>query len=98
MELDGTPYMTPQDFLESVTDDFPRPRIGRLKLRKEDVDNWLDSNTPARNQSSSNMFRKMHNKVRWKIYCLVTCTQYSPLSDEKKTFKKNIYEEKTEKY
>ena len=63
MELDGTIYMTPQDFLESVTDDFPRARIARLKLRKDEVDNWLDNNTPARNQSGSTMFRKMHNKV-----------------------------------
>ena len=55
--------MTPQDFLESVTDDFPRPRVGRLKLRPEDVDDWLQSKTPARAESSHAMFRKMHNKV-----------------------------------
>jgi len=82
VELDGTPYMTPQDFLESVTDDFPRPRIGRLKLRKEDVDNWLDSNTPARNQSSSNMFRKMHNKGIISIteYLFLLCVLTKPRS------------------
>ena len=56
--------MTPQDFLESVTDDLPRPRIGRIKLKKEDVDEWLDSKTPSRAESGSHMFRKMHNKVR----------------------------------
>ena len=63
IELDGIPYMTPQDFLESVTDDFPRPRVGRLKLRPEDVDDWLRTKTPARAESSAAMFRKMHNKV-----------------------------------
>ena len=63
VESEGTPYMTPQDFLESVTDDFPRPRIGRIKLKKEDIEEWLESKTPPRSESSSKMFRKMHNKV-----------------------------------
>lgn len=82
VELDGIPYMTPQDFLESVTDDLPRPRIGRIKLRSVDVDNWLGNKTPARNESSSHMFRKMHNKGIISIteYLFLLCVLTKPRS------------------
>lgn len=82
VELEGTPYMTPQDFLESVTDDLPRPRIGRIKLKKEDVDEWLDSKTPSRAESGSHMFRKMHNKGLISIteYLFLLCVLTKPRS------------------
>jgi len=82
IELDGIPYMTPQDFLESVTDDFPRPRVGRLKLRPEDVDDWLRTKTPARAESSAAMFRKMHNKGIISIteYLFLLCVLTKPRS------------------
>lgn len=82
VELDGTPYMTPQDFLESVTDDFPRARIGRIKLRKEEVEDWLNSKTPQRAEASSQMFRKMHNKGLISIteYLFLLCVLTKPRS------------------
>jgi len=82
VELEGTPYMTPQDFLESVTDDFPRPRIGRIKLKKEDVEDWLTHKTPSRSESGSKMFRKMHNKGLISIteYLFLLCVLTKPRS------------------
>jgi len=82
VESEGTPYMTPQDFLESVTDDFPRPRIGRIKLKKEDIEEWLESKTPPRSESSSKMFRKMHNKGLISIteYLFLLCVLTKPRS------------------
>jgi len=82
IELDGIPYMTPQDFLESVTDDYPRARLGRLKLRPDDVTEWLEKRTPGRDGSSPQLFRKMHNKglISFTEYLFLLCVLTKPRS------------------
>ncbi|KAH3833384.1 hypothetical protein DPMN_106691, partial [Dreissena polymorpha] len=74
VQYEGIIYMTPQDFLESVTDDVPRPRIGRTRLRKEDIETWL-KNTPAKRRGSRTLFRSMHNKglISYTEYLFLLC-------------------------
>lgn len=82
VEYEGIPYMTPQDFLESVTDDDPRARIGRTKLRKSDVDEMLQTMTPSRADASPELFRKMHNKglISFTEYLFLLCVLTKPRS------------------
>ncbi|KAK3719863.1 hypothetical protein RRG08_040163 [Elysia crispata] len=61
VEYDGNLYMTPQDFLESVTEESPRARIGRAKLSPSDVDGMLRY-TPKLSRGSDRLFRKLHDK------------------------------------
>jgi len=61
VEYEGLPYMTPQDFLDSVTEDHPRPRIRRKILNKETVEKYL-KNTPSRQYGSSRFFRNLEEK------------------------------------
>ncbi len=61
VEYEGLPYMTPQDFLDSVTEDHPRPRIRRKILSKETVEKYL-KNTPSRQYGSSRFFRNLEEK------------------------------------
>ncbi|XP_069677403.1 calcium uptake protein 3, mitochondrial-like isoform X3 [Periplaneta americana] len=61
VEYDGQLYMTPQDFLESVVEQEPRPRLKRRQLSNKDLDMIRDA-TPALNQGSSQMFRNLRDK------------------------------------
>ncbi|XP_055894526.1 calcium uptake protein 3, mitochondrial-like isoform X5 [Biomphalaria glabrata] len=74
IEYDGNIYMTPQDFLESLTEESPRARIGRTILTKSDVDSLL-KNTPALSKGSGKLFRKLHDKgiISYTEYLFLLC-------------------------
>ncbi|CAG5120879.1 unnamed protein product, partial [Candidula unifasciata] len=61
VEFNGNLYMTPQDFLESLTEESPRARIGRTRLSQSEVDSMLRS-TPSLSRGSEKLFRKLHDK------------------------------------
>ncbi|XP_052792835.1 calcium uptake protein 3, mitochondrial-like isoform X4 [Mya arenaria] len=88
VQYEGVIYMTPQDFLESVTEDVPRhtnngssARIGRSKLSKDEVEKWLYS-TPNRRRGSKSLFRSMHNKglISYTEYLFLLCVLTKPQS------------------
>ncbi|XP_064473701.1 calcium uptake protein 3, mitochondrial-like isoform X2 [Ornithodoros turicata] len=60
VEYLGQLYMTPEDFLESLTEKEPRPRIHRRRLSKKDMDYIVD-NTPPRKQGSTKLFRSLRD-------------------------------------
>nr|XP_029736422.1 calcium uptake protein 3, mitochondrial-like isoform X7 [Aedes albopictus] len=61
VEFDGQIYMTPQDFLESVVEQEPRPRLKRKSLSQEEVQKLKDA-TPALKHGSSQLFRSLRDK------------------------------------
>ncbi|KAK6620788.1 hypothetical protein RUM43_011084 [Polyplax serrata] len=61
VEYDGQLYMTPQDFLESVVEQEPRPRLKRRYLTDKEVEKIKDQ-TPSLKKGSSEMFRKLRDK------------------------------------
>ncbi|EFA10933.2 calcium uptake protein 3, mitochondrial isoform X2 [Tribolium castaneum] len=61
VEFDGQLYMTPQDFLESVVEAEPRPRLKRKILTAKELEKIKDS-TPPLNQGSPRFFRTLRDK------------------------------------
>ncbi|EAT36619.1 AAEL011306-PA, partial [Aedes aegypti] len=61
VEFDGQIYMTPQDFLESVVEQEPRPRLKRKSLTQEEVQKLKDV-TPQLKHGSSQLFRSLRDK------------------------------------
>nr|CAD7569660.1 unnamed protein product [Timema californicum] len=61
VEYDGQLYMTPQDFLESVVEQEPRPRLKRRVLTSKELEMIRDQ-TPPLSQSSPQMFRTLRDK------------------------------------
>ncbi|XP_017848681.1 calcium uptake protein 3, mitochondrial isoform X8 [Drosophila busckii] len=61
VEFDNQLYMTPQDFLDSVVEQEPRPRLKRRLLSNEEVDKYKD-NTPALKKGSTRLFRNLRDK------------------------------------
>ncbi|CAH0562259.1 unnamed protein product [Brassicogethes aeneus] len=61
VEYDGQLYMTPQDFLESVVEAEPRPRLKRRVLTQKELDKIRDS-TPTLSHGSPRMFRALRDK------------------------------------
>ncbi|XP_064552987.1 calcium uptake protein 3, mitochondrial isoform X4 [Drosophila montana] len=61
VEYEDQLYMTPQDFLESVVEQEPRPRLKRRVLSCEEVEKYKD-NTPAVKKGSSRLFRNLRDK------------------------------------
>ncbi|KAL0275891.1 UNVERIFIED_CONTAM: hypothetical protein PYX00_003612 [Menopon gallinae] len=61
VEYDGQLYMTPQDFLESVVEQEPRPRLKRRFLTEKEIEQIKD-HTPSLKKGSSEMFRKLRDK------------------------------------
>lgn len=61
VEYDGQLYMTPQDFLESVVEQEPRPRLKRRVLTNKDLDHLKDV-TPSLNHGSLRLFRNLRDK------------------------------------
>jgi len=53
--------MTPQDFLESVVEAEPRPRLKRRVLTEADVE-AIKKNTPSLSNGSTHLFRNMRDK------------------------------------
>ncbi|KAH8359215.1 hypothetical protein KR093_005254 [Drosophila rubida] len=61
VEFDGQLYMTPQDFLESVVEQEPRPRLKRRLLSFDEVEKFRDY-TPKVSKGSSRLFRNLRDK------------------------------------
>ncbi|XP_034663842.1 calcium uptake protein 3, mitochondrial isoform X7 [Drosophila subobscura] len=61
VEYDDQLYMTPQDFLESVVEQEPRPRLKRRQLSSDEVDKYKE-NTPALKKGSTRLFRNLRDK------------------------------------
>ncbi|KAH8420862.1 hypothetical protein KR222_006953 [Zaprionus bogoriensis] len=61
VEYDDQLYMTPQDFLESVVEQEPRPRLKRRILRSDEVEKYKDQ-TPSVKKGSSRLFRNLRDK------------------------------------
>ncbi|XP_042874038.1 calcium uptake protein 3, mitochondrial-like isoform X2 [Penaeus japonicus] len=61
VEYQGQLYMTPQDFIESVTDSEPRPRLKRRVLIERDLERFMQE-TPLLSKGSPDMFRTIFDK------------------------------------
>ncbi|XP_043863932.1 calcium uptake protein 3, mitochondrial isoform X8 [Drosophila mojavensis] len=61
VEYENQLYMTPQDFLESVVEQEPRPRLKRRVLSTDEVEKYKD-HTPAIKKGSSHLFRNLRDK------------------------------------
>ncbi|XP_042221268.1 calcium uptake protein 3, mitochondrial-like isoform X6 [Homarus americanus] len=60
-EYQGQLYMTPQDFIESVTDSEPRPRLKRRRIFEKDLERFAQE-TPILAKGSPDMFRNIFDK------------------------------------
>ncbi|KAK4309879.1 hypothetical protein Pmani_018515 [Petrolisthes manimaculis] len=60
-EYQGQLYMTPQDFIESVTDSEPRPRMKRRVLRERDLEQFVQE-VPLLSKGSPEMFRTIFDQ------------------------------------
>ncbi|XP_063729457.1 calcium uptake protein 3, mitochondrial-like isoform X3 [Symsagittifera roscoffensis] len=73
----GELIMTPMDFIESVTQTNPRPRIGRRKVTEKDLDTLLRSTPkPSKNYKGHDFFQKLDTDgvLTFPEYCfLVAC-------------------------
>ncbi|XP_059152277.1 calcium uptake protein 3, mitochondrial-like isoform X5 [Physella acuta] len=86
VEYEGNIYMTPQDFLESLTEESPRgyskrTRIGRTRLTSSELDNML-RNTPTLTKGNDKLFRKLHDKgiISYTEYLFLLCVLTKPHS------------------
>ncbi|XP_050354567.1 calcium uptake protein 3, mitochondrial isoform X4 [Nymphalis io] len=61
VEYGGQLYMTPQDFLESVVEQEPRPRLKRRILTTKEIEQLRDQVPPLK-KGSSQMFRSMRDR------------------------------------
>ncbi|XP_058978712.1 calcium uptake protein 3, mitochondrial isoform X5 [Musca domestica] len=61
VEYDGQLYMTPQDFLDSVVEQEPRPRLKRKVLSEQEVAKIKDI-TPPLKKGSNQLFRTLRDK------------------------------------
>nr|XP_013189972.1 unnamed protein product [Amyelois transitella] len=61
VEYGGQLYMTPQDFLESVVEQEPRPRLKRRVLTTKEIEHLRD-HTPQLKKGSPQMFRKLKHE------------------------------------
>ncbi|CAG9816427.1 unnamed protein product [Phaedon cochleariae] len=61
VEYDGQLYMTPQDFLESVVEAEPRPRMKRKLLTMKELEKIKEA-TPSLSQGSPRLFRSLRDK------------------------------------
>lgn len=82
VEYEGIPYMTPQDFLESVTEDHARPRMRRKLVTEEMVQSYL-KNTPGRGYGSKKLFRNLEEKglISYSEYLFLLCVITKPKSN-----------------
>jgi hypothetical protein len=81
VDYKGVPYMTPQDFVESMTEDYPRPRIHRKELTKEVYDKII-YNTPTRRNGNKRLFRTMEDQgiISYSEYLFLLCVITSKFS------------------
>ncbi|XP_071124663.1 calcium uptake protein 3, mitochondrial-like isoform X5 [Mytilus edulis] len=81
VQYNGQIYMTPQDFLESVTEEVPRPRIGTTNLTDKDMEQCL-KHTPSRRKGDNKLFRKLYDKgvISYTEYLFLLCVLTKPKS------------------
>ncbi|XP_064636154.1 calcium uptake protein 3, mitochondrial-like isoform X12 [Lineus longissimus] len=81
VEAEGNAYMTPQDFLESVTEEMPRARGRRRVLSRYEVEQTL-KNTPPLHKGSTKMFRNLNDKglLSYTEYLFLLCVLTKPKS------------------
>ncbi|KAJ8027865.1 Calcium uptake protein 3, mitochondrial [Holothuria leucospilota] len=80
--------MTMQDFLESIVDENPRPRIGRFTLTKAQVDKML-ANTPSRRKKTKYLFRDIMSQgiLSYTEYLFLLCILTKPKAGYEIAFK-----------
>ncbi|XP_071848095.1 calcium uptake protein 3, mitochondrial-like isoform X3 [Apostichopus japonicus] len=88
LKYDGQIYMTMQDFLESIVDEDPRPRIGRFLLSKAQVDKKL-ANTPSRRRKTKYLFRDIMDQgiLSYTEYLFLLCILTKPKAGYEIAFK-----------
>ncbi|XP_076468489.1 calcium uptake protein 3, mitochondrial-like isoform X2 [Babylonia areolata] len=74
VEYEGSIYMTPQDFLESIMEETPRPRIGRRQVTTQQLNSW-HRDTPRLAKGNSRLFRNLHDKgiISYTEYLFLLC-------------------------
>jgi len=87
VEFRGQVYMTPQDFLESVVEAEPKPRLKRRNLTERDLAGVKET-TPDIRENSDNMFRHLGNKgiIAYTEYLFLLTILIKPLSGFKIAF------------
>ncbi|XP_022086736.1 calcium uptake protein 3, mitochondrial-like isoform X3 [Acanthaster planci] len=87
-EYNGQIYMTMQDFLESVTEENPRPRIGRFQLQDEKV-KFMLNNTISKKKESTQLFRTIMDKgiISYTEYLFLLCILTKPKAGYEVAFK-----------
>ncbi|XP_072252247.1 calcium uptake protein 3, mitochondrial-like [Leuresthes tenuis] len=79
LECEGQLYMTPMNFIESVTLNEPRSRRGWKSLTKKELDQML-SDTPPAWKGSSNLFRNLRERgvISYTEYLFLLCILTKP--------------------
>ncbi|XP_043546205.1 calcium uptake protein 3, mitochondrial isoform X6 [Chiloscyllium plagiosum] len=79
LEHEGQLYMTPRDFIESVTTDEPRGFRPRKSLSKQELENML-AETPPVWKGSSRLFRTLHDRglIAYTEYLFLLCILTKP--------------------
>jgi len=87
VEYQGQIYMTPQDFLESVIEAEPKPRLKRRNLTEKDLSS-LQSYTPDIRRNSDSLFRTLGNKgiISYTEYLFLLTILIKPFSGFKIAF------------
>nr|XP_020451178.1 calcium uptake protein 3, mitochondrial-like isoform X2 [Monopterus albus] len=79
VEYEGQLYMTPLNFIESVTLNEPRSSRVRKSLTKKELDKML-ADTPPVWKGSSNLFRNLHERgvISYSEYLFLLCILTKP--------------------
>ncbi|XP_078404492.1 calcium uptake protein 3, mitochondrial-like isoform X2 [Cetorhinus maximus] len=79
MEYEGQLFMTPQDFIESVTTDEPRGFKPRKSLSRQELENML-AETPPVWKGSSRLFRTLRDRglIAYTEYLFLLCILTKP--------------------
>lgn len=87
VEYKGQIYMTPQDFLESVIEAEPKPRLKRRNLTDKDLSS-LQFNTPDIRKNSETLFRHLGNRgiISYTEYLFLLTILIKPFSGFKIAF------------
>ncbi|XP_020717586.1 calcium uptake protein 2, mitochondrial isoform X8 [Ceratitis capitata] len=81
VEYRGQLYMTPQDFLDSVVEQEPRPRLKRRILSEQDLQ-VIKDNTPPLKKGSKMLFRTLRDRgiVSYTEYLFLLSVLTKPIS------------------
>ena len=87
VEYRGQVYMTPQDFLESVVEAEPKPRLKRRNLTDRDLAGVRET-TPEIRENTDSMFRALGNKgiIAYTEYLFLLTILIKPFSGFKIAF------------